>query len=305
MGFFQRLQAGLSRTKENLVDRVTEVFRGRKISEDLYDDLEEALIAADVGVETSLLLVEQLRARVKEDKLSAGEQLQPVLEEEIAKLLSKNELPQGIALAPDKLNILVIIGVNGVGKTTTIGKLASRYINEGKKVLLVAGDTFRAAAVDQLAAWAKRAGVDLIRQAEGADPAALVFDAIHAAISRKSNVLLIDTAGRLQNKANLMEELGKIGRVIKREAAEAQVQNLLVLDAGTGQNAISQAKLFGQVAPLSGLILTKLDGTAKGGVIIGIVNETGLPIVQIGVGEAIEDLQDFNAKEFVAALFER
>ncbi|MDR2712514.1 MAG: signal recognition particle-docking protein FtsY [Clostridiales bacterium] len=305
MGFFQRLQAGLSRTKENLVDKVTEVFRGRKISEDLYDDLEEALIAADVGVETSLLLVERLRIRVKEDKLSDGEQLQPILEEEIAKLLTKNELPPGIPLASDKLNILVIIGVNGVGKTTTIGKLASRYINEGKKVLLAAGDTFRAAAVDQLAAWAKRAGVDLIRQAEGADPAALVFDAIHAAISRKSNVLLIDTAGRLQNKANLMEELGKIGRIIAREAPEAKVQNLLVLDAGTGQNAISQAKLFGQVAPLSGLILTKLDGTAKGGVIVGIVNETGLPIVQIGVGEAIEDLQDFNAKEFVAALFER
>ena len=300
MGFFDRLQKGLAKTKSGFIDKLAGVFSFSRIDDDFYDELEEILIQADVGVETSLYLTECLRARVKEEKISDAALLAPILQEEIASVISATA--GGLRLEHG-LNILIMVGVNGVGKTTTIGKLASRYNAEGKRVVLAAADTFRAAAGEQLMAWANRSGVELIGQGTGADPGAVVFDACHAATARKAEILIIDTAGRLQNKANLMEELKKIIRIAEREAPDAHMEILLVLDAGTGQNAISQAKLFGEAAPLSGIILTKLDGTAKGGVVIGICRETGVPIKLIGVGEGIDDLQDFNPDEFAKALF--
>ncbi|MEG1501369.1 MAG: signal recognition particle-docking protein FtsY [Clostridiales bacterium] len=303
MGFFSKLTAGLSKTRDNLIGKVNQVFTGRKIDEDLFEELEEALIQGDVGVETSLQLADTLRKRVKEEKISDSSLLQGILEEEIASILTREGQGSGIDLEDEKLNIILMTGVNGAGKTTTIGKLASRYRQEDRKVLLAAADTFRAAATEQLAEWAKRADVDLIRQGEGADPGAVVFDACQAALARKTQVLIVDTAGRLQNKSNLMDELKKIRHIIDREAPQAICQTLLVLDAGTGQNAISQAKLFGQAAPLTGIILTKLDGTAKGGAIIGIVNESSLPVKMVGVGEGIDDLKEFDPREFAQALF--
>ena len=303
MGFFEKLKAGLSKTKEGFASTVDTVFSlGRKIDEDLYEELEEALIQGDVGVETALLLVDKLRARVKEDHIKEAEQLRPVLQEEISKILTTGE--SGFAMKKGELNIILMVGVNGVGKTTTIGKLANYFLSENNKVLLAAADTFRAAAIDQLMVWGERVGIDVIHHQEGSDPAAVVFDAMKAAIARKTDVLIIDTAGRLQNKANLMAELEKMGRIISREAPDIQPEVLLVLDATTGQNAISQAKIFGEAVPLTGLILTKLDGTAKGGVVIGIKNELNLPVRMIGVGEGIDDLREFVPEDFARALFE-
>ncbi|MCR4962502.1 MAG: signal recognition particle-docking protein FtsY [Firmicutes bacterium] len=302
MSFFSKLTAGLSKTRKGFKNSLGAIFHG-KIDEEFYEELEEALILADIGVETSMSLCENLRQRAKAEKLKEREQLWQALQEEIARVLAaKGE--GGIVLDEDKLNILVLIGVNGAGKTTTAGKLAAAYTQEGRKVIMAAADTFRAAAAEQLAAWAQRSGADLVRQGEGADPGAVVFDAIAAAKSRKAQVLLIDTAGRLQNKSNLMAELAKIGRVIQREAPDAVCQNILVLDGNTGSNMISQARQFGETLPLTGLILTKLDGTAKGGAVIGVVDGSGVPVQMIGVGEGIEDLRPFVPADFAAALFE-
>ena len=301
MGLFSKIAAGLSKTRDNFSSGLKSVFSGR-VDEEFFEELEEALILADVGVQTSMKLTERLRERAKSEHVKEREALWSALEEEIANLLSQNGAG-GLVLEPDKLNVLMLTGVNGAGKTTTIGKLAARYKAEGKSVLLAAADTYRAAAAEQLEGWAERSGVPLIRQGEGADPAAVVFDAIAAAKARNTDVLIMDTAGRLQNKTNLMNELAKISRVISREAADSAVQTLLVLDGGTGQNAISQAKLFAEAAPLSGLIITKLDGSAKGGAVCGIVDETGLPLLLIGVGEGIDDLREFEPREYAHGLF--
>ncbi|MBQ1343453.1 MAG: signal recognition particle-docking protein FtsY [Firmicutes bacterium] len=301
MGLFSKIAAGLSKTRDNFSSGLKSVFSGR-VDEEFFEELEEALILADVGVQTSMKLTERLRERARSSHVKEREALWSALEEEIANLLSQNGAG-GLVLEPDKLNILMLTGVNGAGKTTTIGKLAARYKAEGKSVLLAAADTYRAAAAEQLEGWAERSGAPLIRQGEGADPAAVVFDAIAAAKARGCDVLIVDTAGRLQNKTNLMNELAKISRVISREAAEAAVQTLLVLDGGTGQNAISQAKLFAEAAPLTGLIITKLDGSAKGGAVCGIVDETGLPLLLIGVGEGIDDLREFEPREYAHGLF--
>ena len=303
MGLFSKIAAGLSKTRDSFSGGLKSVFSGR-VDEEFFEELEEALILADVGVPTSLKLTERLRQRAKSEHVKEREALWSALEEEIAALLSQNGAG-GLTIEPDRLNIIMLTGVNGAGKTTTIGKLAARYIAEGKSVLLAAADTYRAAAAEQLEGWAQRSGAPLIRQGEGADPAAVVFDAIAAAKARNCDVLIVDTAGRLQNKTNLMNELAKISRVIGREAADAAVQTLLVLDGGTGQNAISQAKLFAEAAPLSGLIITKLDGSAKGGAVCGIVDETGLPLLLIGVGEGLDDLREFEPNEYAHALFSK
>lgn len=297
----EKLSDSLTKTRKGFIDKVFDVFTGRKIDEELFDELEEVLIQGDVGVNTSVDLVEKLRERVKVDKIKEAEQLRKVLVEEIIEIMG-NEVPQ-LNLQNDKLNIILIVGVNGVGKTTSIGKLAFKLKGEGRKVLLGAGDTFRAAAIDQLKVWGQKVGVDVISHKEGADPAAVVFDAIQAAKARKADVLIVDTAGRLHNKVNLMEELKKIKRIIDKEADGALSEVLLTLDATTGQNALSQAKTFGQAAGVTGVILTKLDGTAKGGVVIGIKAEHDLSVKLIGVGEKIEDLQEFRPQDFVAALF--
>ena len=301
MGLFSKIAAGLSKTRDNFSSGLKSVFSGR-VDEEFFEELEEALILADVGVQTSMKLTERLRERARSSHVKEREALWSALEEEIATLLSQNGAG-GLVLEPDKLNVLMLTGVNGAGKTTTIGKLAARYKAEGKSVLLAAADTYRAAAAEQLEGWAERSGVPLIRQGEGADPAAVVFDAIAAAKARGCDVLIVDTAGRLQNKTNLMNELAKISRVISREAADSAVQTLLVLDGGTGQNAISQAKLFSEAAPLTGLIITKLDGSAKGGAVCGIVDETGLPLLLIGVGEGIDDLREFEPAAYAHGLF--
>ena len=304
MGLFDRLHGGLSKTRVGFGTKVLDLLMGRHVDEEMFEELEEALILADIGVSTACELVDSLRQRARNEKIKEGAALQAALIEEITSLLEETgDGETGLSLAEGKLNIVLLMGVNGAGKTTTIGKIALREKASGKKVILAAADTFRAAAADQLAVWAQRADCDIIRQNEGGDPGAVVFDACRAAIARKADLLLVDTAGRLQNKANLMSELGKICKIIEREAPEAARQTLLVLDSTTGQNAISQAKLFGEVAKLDGLVLTKLDGTAKGGVVIGIGRETGLPVRLIGVGEGIEDLQDFNAYAFAKALF--
>ena len=303
MGLFSRLQNGLAKTRANLMGSLSAVFSGR-VDEEFYEELEEALILADVGVATAVELARRLKEQAKKEHIKERAELWQSLRHEMTSML----LQEGAGvLTPEagKLNIFILTGVNGAGKTTTLGKLAALYSGQGRRVLLAAADTFRAAAADQLAIWAGRADVELIRQAEGADPAAVVYDAVAAAKSRHIDLLLVDTAGRLQNKTNLMAELAKIARVIEREAPEAAKETLLVLDAGTGQNAISQAKLFGEATPLTGLILTKLDGTAKGGAVVGISYESNLPVKMIGVGESIEDLRPFQAEEFVAALFEQ
>ncbi len=302
MGLFSKIVSGLKKTTQSFTEKVSSVLsRKRRIDEDLYEELEEILIQADVGVETSFMLVEKLRKRVKAEKLSDASQLVAVLEEEINAILSRGD--NEIVIDPDRLNILLVTGVNGAGKTTSIGKLAHYYREQGYRVLLAAADTFRAAAIEQLLSWGERAGVEVIHHQDGSDPGAVVFDACEAARSRTTNILIVDTAGRLQNKSNLMEELRKLGRIIERTAPDARVERLLVLDAGNGQNAISQAKIFGEVVDVSGIVLTKLDGTAKGGVVIGISNELDIPVKLIGVGEGIDDLRPFVPEEFSAALF--
>lgn len=302
MGFFSKLKEGLTKTRESFVGKIEELVTGvKRIDEDFYEELEELLIQGDVGVNTSMELVERLRKRVKEEKIGDPEILKVTLQDEISKLLGKDK-PQ-LNFNPDGLTVILVVGVNGVGKTTTIGKLAHKLKMEGKKVLLAAGDTFRAAAIDQLEVWADRAGVDLIKHGEGADPAAVAFDAVQAAKSRKADILIIDTAGRLHNKSNLMAELEKVARVVGRDLPTAPHEVLLILDATTGQNAVSQAKLFGKAAGVTGMVLTKLDGTAKGGVVIGIKDELDVPVKLIGIGEGMEDLRNFDAEEFAGALF--
>lgn len=302
-GFFSKLKERLTKTRKGFVDKVEQLFTGAgKIDENLYEELEEVLIQSDVGVNTSLELVEMLRQSVKERKVSDPLLLKNILKEHIADLLGEKS---NLNFALQGPTVYLIVGVNGVGKTTTIGKLAHRFRAEGKSVLVAAGDTFRAAAIEQLEIWGERAGVDVIKQSEGADPAAVVYDAVHAAKSRKIDILIVDTAGRLHNKVNLMKELGKIKRVIEREIPSAPHEVLLVLDATTGQNAIQQVKIFQDAADVTGIVLTKLDGTAKGGVILGIQDEAKVPVKLIGIGEGLEDLRPFEPEEFANALFDK
>lgn len=297
----KELNDGLSKTRKGFMEKVFGVLSGKEIDDDLYEELEEALIQGDVGVNTALDLVERLREREKKDKLKNSAQLQEAFTDELVELLGEEVQP--LNLVSGELNIILFVGVNGVGKTTSIGKIAYQLKEDGHKVILGAADTFRAAAADQLKIWGERVGCDVIAHQEGADPAAVVFDAIAAAKSRGCDVLLIDTAGRLQNKVNLMNELGKIRKIIDREAPGCLRDVLLVLDATTGQNALNQAKVFKETAGVSGVILTKLDGTAKGGVVIGVKAEYDLPIKYIGVGEQKEHLQVFNPRTFAEALF--
>ena len=302
MGLFDRLKSGLGKTRGGFTSRIGSLLTGRKIDEDLFDELEEALIEADLGISTAMKLMDTLRDRVEAEKIKDSDKLKDILVEEIEAILAEGQKP--LVMEKGTLKVVLVTGVNGVGKTTTIGKMAAKYKNEGLKVILCAGDTFRAAAAEQLAMWAQRTGVDIVKHGEGADPGAVVFDGIQAAKSRKADVLLIDTAGRLQNKNNLMAELSKINKIIDRELPDSPKESLLVLDASTGQNAISQAHSFGEIADLTGIILTKIDGTAKGGIIVGIIDEMHLPVYFVGVGEQVEDLQDFDASSFATALFE-
>lgn len=307
MGLFDKLsklKEGLTKTRQGFVEKVSNILTiNKKIDEELFEELEETLIQADVGVNTSLKLVETLRREVKERKLKDASQLKDVMKEEIAAILTEGE--SRLNICRGGTNVIMVVGVNGAGKTTTIGKLAQRLKNERYKVLLAAGDTFRAAAIDQLVIWGQRVGADVIKHQEGSDPGAVVFDACRAVVSRGDDTLIIDTAGRLQNKTNLMEELRKVGRIVNRELPDANLEVLLVLDATTGQNAISQAKIFKEVVDVTGICLAKLDGTAKGGVIIGIKDELKIPVKLIGIGEGMDDLKDFEAEEFVNALFEQ
>lgn len=300
-----KFREGLTKTRDVFVERVEDLFsRRKKIDEEFYEELEEILIGADVGVNTVLKLVENLRAEVRKRKIEEPSELQPILSEMLIDLLKGDE-DAGLKMADSGLTVILFVGVNGVGKTTTIGKLAHHLKSQGKKVMLAAGDTFRAGAIEQLEAWGQRAGVDVIKQQAGSDPAAVMFDALHAAKNRGVDVLLCDTAGRLQNKVNLMEELNKIYRVIRREVPDAPHEVLLVLDATTGQNALSQAKNFDEKSGLTGLVLTKLDGTAKGGIVVAIRQELKLPVKFVGLGEKMDDLQPFDSDQFVHALFSK
>ena len=300
MGFFEKLKEGLAKTKSAFVSQVDNLFKSFvKVDEELFDELEELLICADVGVGATEEILDKLRDRVKSERLTDGEQVKAALREIMADMIGEGE-PLKLGTKP---SVLLIIGVNGVGKTTSIGKIAAQLKADGKKVVVAAADTFRAAAIDQLAVWCDRAGVDLIKQSEGSDPAAVVYDAVSAAKGRNADVLIVDTAGRLHNKKNLMDELAKIDRVLSRELPGADRETLLVLDATTGQNAIMQAKEFKHAANITGLILTKLDGTAKGGCAFSIKGELDVPVKYIGVGEKIDDMQPFNAQDFVRAMF--
>lgn len=301
MGFFDKLKAGLAKTKNALFGRLDQLFRGfSKVDEDMLEELEEVLITADVGVGPTEKIIDGLRGKIRAEKITEPEKVKAALEEILVSMIGEGE-PLVLDTKP---SVILVIGVNGVGKTTSIAKIANLLKSEGKSVILAAADTFRAAAVDQLKIWADRVGVDIISHGEGSDPAAVVFDAVNAAKSRHSDVLIIDTAGRLHNKKNLMDELAKINRVVDRELPGCSRETLLVLDATTGQNAVSQAKKFRNSAPLTGLVLTKLDGTAKGGIVFSIREELGIPVKFICVGEQIDDLQYFKAGEFVSALFE-
>ncbi|MBE6642290.1 MAG: signal recognition particle-docking protein FtsY [Ruminococcaceae bacterium] len=301
MSFFEKLKKGLSKTKSSIFGQVNNLFKAfKRVDEDLLEELEELLIAADVGFESTEEIIDKLRTRIKEEKLSDADETRAALMDILQGMIGEGE-PLKLDTTP---SVILVIGVNGVGKTTSIAKIAHHLISTGKKVILAAGDTFRAAAIDQLSIWADRAGADIIKNTEGSDPAAVVFDAVSAAKSRKADVLIIDTAGRLHNKKNLMDELAKIDRVINRELPGASRETLLVLDSTTGQNAVRQAKEFKNSADITGLVLTKLDGTAKGGIVFSIKNELDIPVKYIGVGEKIDDLQPFSADEFVKALFE-
>lgn len=299
----KQFRDGLEKTRKGFVEKVTDLMiRRKKIDEEFYEELEEILIGADVGVNTVMNLIDDLRAEVKKRKIEDASELQPVLSEKLSELLRGNDNNQ-LQMSTNGITVILFVGVNGVGKTTTIGKLAHRFKQEGKKVMLAAGDTFRAGAIEQLEVWGQRAGVEVIKQQSGSDPAAVMYDAVQAAKQRQVDVLLCDTAGRLQNKSNLMEELNKIFRVIKREIPDAPHEVLLVLDATTGQNALNQAKLFGEKSGVTGLVLTKLDGTAKGGIVVAIRQELNLPVKLVGLGEKMEDLQPFDSEQFVHALF--
>lgn len=301
MGLFDKLKAGLKKTGDAISERVNNVFSVFvKVDEELFENLEEALIMADLGMETSVELIDELRDRVKKKHITDGNEVKKELRAVIADALCEIDSEMKLETSP---SVILVIGVNGVGKTTSIGKMATYYKSQGKRVLLAAADTFRAAAIDQLDIWADRAGVEIIKHQEGSDPAAVVFDACNAAKARGADVLICDTAGRLHNKKNLMAELEKISRVIARELPGASRENLLVLDATTGQNAVSQAKLFSEVSDITGIVLTKLDGTAKGGIVISIAKEQRIPVKFIGIGEGVDDLQVFDAESFAKALF--
>ena len=302
MGFFDKLKNGLTKTRESIAKQVNNVFSVFvKVDDELFENLEEALIMADIGVETSTYIIEKLRDNVKHKHITDGNLVKEELKSIISEILSALDTTVNTSTTP---SVILVIGVNGVGKTTSIGKIASHYKSMGKKVLLAAADTFRAAAIDQLDIWAQRSGCDIIKHQENSDPAAVVFDACTAAKARGADILICDTAGRLHNKKNLMAELAKINRVIERELPDSARETLLVLDATTGQNAVSQAKLFSEAADITGIILTKLDGTAKGGIVISIAKEQNVPVKFVGVGEGIDDLQEFNSDDFAKPIFE-
>lgn len=302
-GFFSRLKAGLAKTRDNIVSGMDSIFNGfSEIDDDFYEELEETMIMGDMGVNTTNDILEDLKKKVKEQRIKKPAECREILIQTIREQMDLGENAYDFEKQP---SVVLVIGVNGVGKTTSIGKMAGQMKAQGKKVILAAADTFRAAATEQLIEWAGRADVDIIHAQEGSDPASVVFDAVNAAKSRRADVLIVDTAGRLHNKKNLMEELKKINRVIDREYPGVYKETLVVLDANTGQNALVQAKLFMEAAPISGIILTKMDGTAKGGIAVAIQSELGIPVKYIGVGERMDDLQKFNSDQYVRALFER
>ena len=302
MGFFDKLKSGLKKTKDNFLGKVDTILAGfGKIDEDLFEELEYVLISSDFGVQTTEEILDKLRAKVKENKLTEASQIRIELQKIITELLDIGQKGLDLNKVPA---VITVIGVNGVGKTTSIGKIANLYKNSGNKVLLAAGDTLRAAAIDQLAIWAERCKVDLIRQGEGSDPAAVLFDACRAAKARNIDVLICDTAGRLHNKKNLMDELAKMSRVVAKEMPDVKHETFLVLDSTTGQNAVNQAKAFSEVANITGIILTKLDGSSKGGIIVSISHELNIPVRLVGVGEGIDDMQPFVPEDYVKALFE-
>lgn len=301
MGFFSKIKEGLRKTKDSMVKKMQRVVNSfTRIDEELFEQLEETMIMSDMGVETSVGICEELRKRIKERGITDPSLIMELIQEIVAEMMGDDtELDLS-----SKPSVIMVIGVNGAGKTTTIGKMCHQFKDDGKKVIVAAADTFRAAAIDQLQVWTDRSGVDLVKHSEGSDPASVVYDAIAAAKARDCDILICDTAGRLHNKKNLMDELAKMNRIIEREAPESSKEILLVLDATTGQNAVNQARLFKEVAPITGIVLTKLDGTAKGGIVISIKNGLGIPVKLIGVGEKIDDLQPFNSHDFVKALFE-
>ncbi len=299
----QKFKEGLTKTRDSFVGKVEDLFsRTATIDEDFYEELEEILISSDIGVSTVMELMDELRTQVKERKITEATDLQPILIEQLVSIMDEQD--NAINFQQDQMTVIVVVGVNGAGKTTTIGKLAHKFRQQDLKVVLAAGDTFRAAAIDQLKVWGQRSNVDVIAQQEGSDPAAVMYDAIHAAKARKADVLICDTAGRLHNKTNLMNELNKVYRVIGNEIPGAPHEVLLVLDATTGQNAMLQAKTFGESAGVTGIVLTKLDGTAKGGIVIAICKELKIPVKLVGLGERVEDLQEFDQQKFIAALFD-
>ena len=301
MGFIDRLKEGLEKTRKGITEKIDRILVSfGKIDDELFDELEEILITSDIGIETSGKIISDIKKKVKENRITEPEKVKNLLKEEIIRIM-EGDTGLNIDTSP---SVIMVIGVNGVGKTTSIGKLSNQLKAKGKKVLLAAGDTFRAAAIDQLEIWSDRVGVDIIKHAEGSDPAAVVYDAIQASKARRADVLICDTAGRLHTKKNLIEELKKVSRVIDRELPGISRENLLVLDATTGQNAVAQAKTFGESLGITGIVLTKLDGTAKGGIIIAIKSELKIPVKLVGVGEKLEDLQEFNARNFAEALFD-
>ena len=300
MGFFDKLREGLGKTKQTLNEKINDVFANfRKVDEDLLDELEEALIMSYIGIETSTKIINELRIRIKKENIQDEEAVRRVLKEEMIKLLDVGDTALDLATVP---SVILVVGVNGVGKTTSIGKIANNLKKSGKKVVIAAADTFRAAAVEQIEIWAQRTDCELVKKPEGSDPASVVFDAIQVAKEQQADVLICDTAGRLHNKKNLMDELAKINKVINRELPDLSKEVLLVLDGTTGQNAIMQVKAFKETTDITGIVLTKLDGTAKGGVVVGIVAENKIPVKFIGVGEGVDDMEKFNAEDFVSAI---
>lgn len=300
MGFFDKLKNGLNKTKTSFDDKINNVFKNfRKVDEDFLDELEEVLIMSDIGMDTSVKIISNLREKIKKEKIQDEEDVKQALREEMQKILDVTDIGLHLNTKP---SVILVVGVNGVGKTTSIGKMANRLAKDGKKVVVAAADTFRAAAVEQLEIWAKRAGADIVKRDEGVDPASVVFDAIKKTRENGADVLIVDTAGRLHNKKYLMDELNKIQKVINKEMPDADKEVLLVIDGTTGQNAISQVKAFKQETDITGIVLTKLDGTAKGGVVIGIVEENKIPVKFIGVGEQIDDMEIFNSEDFVKAI---